>query len=367
MTLQLPASNAADDLWAYVKNSAEACKAVAADPDQAFQLTARWNTVAVISDGSAVPGLGAAGPLAALPLVEEKCRALRRLAGLEARPLVLDVKSLDEAVRTVASLAQSFGAVNLEAFVETEAMELKRRLTDLGDLPVCQDALDALPVVCLAALTNALKAVRKKITDVRLVISGAETEGLALVDFLRLAGLGDVVVCDRSGAICRGRPGPTNWVMEELAQKTNPRQIRGSLAKALAGADALLLLAGGAPLQTKSPATLMAPNSIILSLVDQPDSFFFGATVSAAPNGPLNQLDACLALPGLLRGALDARALAFNAPMKMAAALALSKMVPEAELGAELIVPNAAKPGLVTAMAEAVSAAAAASGVSRLF
>ncbi|MDR1110133.1 MAG: NAD-dependent malic enzyme [Deltaproteobacteria bacterium] len=352
------------DAWAYVPRAMDSCRALASDPAQAFRLTDRWNTVAVVTDGSSVPGLGDIGPLASLPLVEEKGRLLAKLAEISAIPLVLDSRALDDAVTTITTLSPSFGAVNLEAMTEQASMEIKRRLSELDELPVFHDTQDGLPVLCLAALLNALKVVGKKMGGIRLVIASNENEALPMVDFLRLAGAADIVVCDRSGAIHRGRPGATNWIKEELAQKTNPRQAKGSLAKVLPGSDVLVILSQGGP-PVRDLAGPMSPPAVIFNLTGQNVDYGQAAIVADPRAGQANQLSSCLVFPGLLKGVLNARARAINAPMKMAAALALSKLVPEAELGPGFIVPSVGKPNLVSAMAEAVSAAAAASGVSR--
>jgi malate dehydrogenase (oxaloacetate-decarboxylating) len=339
---------------------------VAADPPTAFRLTSRFNTVAVVTDGSAVPGLGDIGPLATLPLVEAKCRLLSEQAGISAWPVAIDSAGVEDAARVVAALTPSLGAVNLEAVGEAGAMIIKRRVADLGELPVYQDNLDGLPVICLAALLNALKVAGKRMADVRLVVSGAEADGLALVDFLRLAGAADVVVCDRLGAVHKGRPGPTNWVKEQLASKTNPRQLKGALAKVAAGADALILLPAHQGATRDLPAAMEAP-AVILDLSGGAAEGLDGAAVYASldPGRP-NCLAPALLFPGLLRGVLDARARQLNAPMKMAAAMTLSRLVPEDALGPGAIVPPLSKPNLVQALAEAVSAAAAASGAGRL-
>jgi malate dehydrogenase (oxaloacetate-decarboxylating) len=220
--------------------------------------------------------------------------------------------------------------------------------------------------MCFAAILNILKVVEKKMNAIKLVIVSGESEGLSLVDFLRLVGVSDIIVCDKAGAIHRGRPGHTNWIKEELALKTNPRQAKGPLAKVISGADVLIVLNSLTPLG-KDLVPAMAPNAVVFNLTDTPSEIFSSAAILATTSSELhNQLSLCLVFPGLFRGTLDARARAINAPMKMAAALALSKLVPEADLGSKLIVPPLSKNNLVSVMAEAVSTAAAASGTSRL-
>ncbi|MDR1297390.1 MAG: NAD-dependent malic enzyme [Deltaproteobacteria bacterium] len=350
----------------YFSRALDSCRALAADPGQAHRLTDKYNSVAVLTDGSSVPGLGDVGPLASLPLVEGKARLMGRLADIAAFPLVVDARTADDVVRTVSALAHSFGAVSLEAMSEATSLEIKRRIQDLGELPVFHDTQDGLPVLCLAAVLNALKVVGKKMAEIRLVIAGTEAEGLPVVDFFRLAGAADIVVCDRTGAIHRGRPGVTNWIKEELALKTNPRQVKGSLTKSLAGADVLILVSQAGP-PGREVVAPMAEGAVVLNLTDQKGADFEQAAVLADTGRERpGRLTGSLVFPGLIRGALDSRARSINAPMKMAAAMALSRLVPEAELSPELIVPGLDKSDLVSAMAEAVSAAAAASGTSRL-
>jgi malate dehydrogenase (oxaloacetate-decarboxylating) len=342
------------------------CRALAGDPDQAPILTGRWNTVAVVTDGSSVPGLGDIGPLASLPLVERKARLMERLAGVIALPLALETRAADEAARAISVLSPSFGAVNLEAMGEASSAGIRRRITEAGGVPVFHDAQDGLPILCLAAALNALQVVGKKMADIRMVVAGTETEALAMVDFFRLAGAADVVVCDRTGAIHRGRAGVTNWVKEELALKTNPRQVKGSLSKTLAGADLLIVLSlPGAP--PKDLFSSMAPRAVVLNLSDcqLPDPGGDAVVADSGGDGP-NELTGSLVFPGLLRGVLNSRATRVDAPMKRAAAMTLATLVPEAELARDFIVPKVSKPNLVAALADSVSAAAAASGASRL-
>ncbi|MDR1486637.1 MAG: hypothetical protein LBT62_01390 [Deltaproteobacteria bacterium] len=344
----------------------EQCRALSSDPSLAYKFTSRFNTVAVITDGSNAPSLGDIGPLASLPLVEQKARLLNQTAQINTLPLVLDSQSLEDTVRTVKSLALSLGAINLEAVNETASMEIKRRLEEIEEVPVLHDNLDALPVLCLAALLNALKVVNKKMNAVKIVLASPESEALSMVDFFRLAGVTDIIVCDKTGAIHPSRPGHTNWVKEELALKTNPRQIKGPLAKVAVDSDVLIVISSAVPIN-KDLVSTMAPQAIIFNLTETTKDNFFGAAVTAGKSDlNSNLLSPYLVVPGLLRGSLDARARVINAPMKMAAALAISKLVPEADLGPSFIIPSVSKHNLVSVLAEAVSTAAAASGVSRL-
>ncbi|MDR1082000.1 MAG: NAD-dependent malic enzyme [Deltaproteobacteria bacterium] len=356
---------------AYAKSSARLCRALADDPGESPRLTSRWNRVAVVTDGSGVPGAGDVGPLPALPYVEKKSAIFRKLAGIEAFPLAIDARNIEETVRVVSALSPSFGAVNLEAVSEPRCLDIKNRLASECDLPVFQDGSDGIPIVCLAALVNSLKLVEKQMESVRIVLSGTEADGMPVAEFLSAAGAGDIIVCDRSGTIHRRRPGPTNWVKERLAKNTNPRQVKGGPAKALSGADVFISLSGP-PVLTRELLSSMARNAILFYLTDcTPDLFSRPETDSGTPviatTCPVlpNQLTACLVFPGLLRGALDARASSITAEMKTAAAMSLASMVPESRLDHELVIPSVLTPGLISSMARAVAEAAEVSGVAR--
>ncbi|MDR1039418.1 MAG: NAD-dependent malic enzyme [Deltaproteobacteria bacterium] len=356
---------------AYSKSSASICRALAEDPGESSRLTSRWNRVAVVTDGSGVPGVGDIGPLPALPYVEKKSAILRKLAGIEAFPLAIDSRNIEETVRVVTALSPSFGAVNLEGVSEPRCLDIKNRLASECDLPVFQDGSDGIPVVCLAALLNSLKLVGKRIENVRIVLSGTEANGMPVAEFLSAAGAGDIIVCDRSGAIHKRRPGPTNWVKERVAMSTNPRQVKGGPAKALSGADVFVSLSGP-PVLTRELLSSMARNAILFYLTDcTPDLFSRPETDSGTPviatTCPVlpNQLTACLVFPGFLRGALDARASSVTIAMKTAAAMSLADMVPESMLDYELVIPRVLTPGLIPNMARAVADAAAASGAAR--
>jgi malate dehydrogenase (oxaloacetate-decarboxylating) len=357
---------------AYLKSSTKLCRVLAQEPDESVKLTNRWNRVAIITDGSGIPGMGDIGPLPALPYVESKALIYKKLADIEAFPLVLASQNIDEIVRTVTILAPSVGAINLEGISESRCLEIKNRLMEQNDLPVFQDNMDAIPIVCLAALLNALKLVKKSIGEVSIVISGSDAEATPIVEFLAEAGAVDIIVCDRAGAIHRGRPGYTNWVMEELAQKTNPRQVKGDHAQALIGADVYLSLSGPPVLNAELIST-MNPHAILFYLSDcTPELFsrrdFHDKPTVVATTCPAlpNQLTNCLVFPGLLRGAIDAMAKIINMPMKMAATLSLANMISADNLDYELIIPQVLRPDLVPTMAKAVSDAAKATGVSQL-
>jgi malate dehydrogenase (oxaloacetate-decarboxylating) len=356
---------------AYARSSASLCRALADDPGESPRLTRRWNRVAVVTDGSGVPGAGDVGPLPALPYVEKKSAILRKLAGIEAYPLAIDSRGAEETVRIISALSPSFGAVNVEAVAEPGGLDVSHRLAEECDLPVFQDGADGIPVVCLAALINSLRLAGKRLETVRIVLSGTEADAMPVAEFLSAAGAGDIIACDRSGAIHRRRPGPTNWVKERLAQRTNPRQVKGGPAKALNGADVFVSLSGP-PVLTRELLSSMARDPVLFYLTDcTPDLFSRPESDAGIPiiatTCPVlpNQLTPCLVFPGLLRGALDARARAVTLEMKMAAARALAAMVPEDRLDHEFVIPQVLTPGLIPSMARAVAEAALASGVAR--
>jgi malate dehydrogenase (oxaloacetate-decarboxylating) len=304
----------------------------------------------------------------ALPYVEKKSAIFRRLAGIEAFPLAIGSRGVEETVQVVAALSPSFGAVNLEAVAEPRCLDIRNRLASALDLPVFQDGADGIPVVCLAALLNSLRLVGKRMETVRIVLSGTEADAMPVAEFLSAAGAGDIIACDRSGAIHRSRPGPTSWVKERLARNTNPRQVKGGPAKALSGADVFVSLSGP-PVLTRELLDSMARDPVLFYLTDcTPDLFSRPETGSGTPviatTCPVlpNQLTPCLVFPGLLRGALDARASTVTHEMKTAAAKALADMVPDDRLDHEMVVPSVLTPGLVPAVANAVAEAAVASG-----
>ncbi|MDR3205442.1 MAG: NAD-dependent malic enzyme [Deltaproteobacteria bacterium] len=361
-----PSQHPHDEDWNYAALSLPISRSITQDPNQAYKLTSSWRNVALVTDGSNVPGLGDAGPLAAMPLIERKGKLLTKLAQITPIPLILANKSPEEAVSALSALRLSFGAVNLVGMNEATAMEVKRRLTENVDTPVFLDNQDGLPILCLAALLNAAVVVNKKVSELKLVILGDENEALPIVDFLHLTGLIEILVVDRSGIIHVGRPGPTNWIKEELAQKTNPSQVKGPLSKALNQADVLIALSNILSV-TKDLIAQMAAEPIVFDLADLNLERLEKKGVFAAVKGPgPNLLSSALVFPGLLRGVLEAKARVLNAPMKMAAALALAKLVPEAELAADFILPKVDKANLVASMAEAVSVAATASGAGRM-
>jgi malate dehydrogenase (oxaloacetate-decarboxylating) len=355
----------------YTPGVAEACREIGRRPEAAYELTNKWNTVAVITDGTAVLGLGDIGPLASLPVMEGKSVLFKRFAGLDSFPLALATTEVDAFVEAVALLTPYFGGINLEDISAPRCFEIERKLIERCDIPVFHDDQHGTAVIALAGILNALKVVGKELPAVRAAMVGAGAAGTAICDFLLAAGLGDIVVCDREGAIHPGRPG-LNWAKKELAAKTNRAGIKGGLAEACKGADIFLGLSGPGIL-TAAMIRAMAPKPIILAManptpeITPAEALAAGAAVVATGRSDYpNQLNNCLGFPGIFKGALSARASAINGPMKAAAAKALAALVPQSELSPTNIIPTVFDPRVVPSMAEAVAQAARLTGVARI-
>ena len=337
---------------AYTPGVAQPCLEIQRDPALSYELTRRHNLCAVITDGSAVLGLGDIGPEAGMPVMEGKCVLFKAFGDVDAFPLCIKTKDVDEFVRTVYLLSGSFGGINLEDIAAPRCFEIERKLKELCDIPIFHDDQHGTAVITLAGITNALKVVNKQLAEVSIVISGAGAAAMAIARLLLSAGAKDVVLCDRRGAIFTGRPEGMNAAKEEIAALTNPRGCRGSLADALKGADVFIGV---------SAPGLVTPE------IFPADAKAAGAAVAASGRSDFpNQINNVLAFPGIFRGALDARASDINEEMKLAAAAALAGLVSEEELSADCIIPAAFDPRVCPAVAEAVAAAARASGVARI-
>ena len=356
---------------AYTPGVAQPCLEIRKDPAQSYELTRRWNTVAVITDGTAVLGLGDIGPEAGMPVMEGKCVLFKAFGGVDAIPLCLRSKDVDEIVNTVALLAGSFGGINLEDISAPRCFEIERRLKERCDIPVFHDDQHGTAIITLAGLLNALKVVGKKLSEVRVVTSGAGAAGVAIVQLLQRMGLRQVLLTDINGILWQGR-GDLDPFRDALAGATNPEGIKGSLAQAIRGADVFIGVSAPGVLTREMVAT-MARDPIIFACANPtpeifPDEAKAGgaAVVSTGRSDFPNQVNNVLAFPGVFRGALDVRASDINDEMKIAAAQALAGLVSEDELCADYILPAAFDPRVKDAVAAAVAEAARRTGVARI-
>lgn len=356
---------------AYTPGVAEPCLEIQKDVNKSYELTRRWNTVAVVTDGTAVLGLGDIGPEAGMPVMEGKCLLFKEFGGVDAIPLCIRSKDVDEIVNTVALLAGSFGGINLEDISAPRCFEIERKLKERCDIPVFHDDQHGTAVIMLAGLINALKVVGKRLEDVKIVTSGAGAAGIAIIKLLVSAGAGNVVMTDRTGAIYNGRPG-LNPAKQEIAEITNPARESGSLADAIKGADVFIGVSAPGVL-TAQMVQSMAKDAIVFACANPTPEIFpdeakrAGAVVvSTGRSDYPNQINNVLAFPGIFRGALDARASDINDEMKFAAAYALAGMVKDAELSCDNILPQAFDEGVGETVAEAVREAAVKSGVARI-
>ena len=353
---------------AYTPGVAQPCLEIQADPTQSYELTGRWNTVAVVTDGTAVLGLGDIGPEAAMPVMEGKCVLFKAFGGVDAVPLCVASKDVDEIVNTVALLQGSFGGVNLEDIAAPRCFEIERKLKERCDIPIFHDDQHGTAVVVLAALTNALKVVGKDIRNVRVVTCGAGAAGIAIIRLLIARGLTDVIMCDRTGAIYEGRPG-LNPAKAEIAAITNRDKRSGTLAEMLVGAD--VFIGVSAPgMVTPEMVKTMAKDAILFPMANPTPEIMpdlakeAGAAVVGTGRSDFpNQINNVLAFPGIFRGTFDVRASDINDEMKIAAAEALAGLVPEEKLSAEYILPYAFDEAVRPAVAQAVAEAARKSGV----
>jgi malate dehydrogenase (oxaloacetate-decarboxylating) len=359
-----------DDLsMAYTPGVARVCEAIATNSDAAWTLTVKSNTVAVVSDGSAVLGLGDIGPEAAMPVMEGKALLFKEFGGVDAFPLCLATNDVDEIVAVVKAVAPGFGGINLEDIAAPRCFEIEQRLRAELDIPVFHDDQHGTAIVVLAALVNALKVVGKQLADVKIVVSGAGAAGIATVDTLLEAGARHIVACDRAGAIHTDRENLTP-VKTAFAQRTNPHNQRGSADDVLAGADVFIGLSSSGAVSAKAIRT-MAQNAIVFAMANptpevQPEEIHDFATVIATGRSDYpNQINNVLAFPGVFRGALDAQATDITDTMKVAASRALASVIPENELGPEYIIPSVFNRDVAPHIAEAVAAAAQTDAVAR--
>ena len=354
---------------AYTPGVAQPCLEIQKDIDRSYELTRRWNLCAVITDGSAVLGLGDIGPEAGMPVMEGKCVLFKSFADVDAFPLCVKTKNVDEFVQTVYNISGSFGGINLEDIASPRCFEIERKLKEKCDIPVFHDDQHGTAVISLAGLTNALKVVGK--TDPRIIVSGAGAAAISITRLLISAGYKDVTLCDRRGAIWEGRDG-LNWIKEEMSHITNPAGLRGSLSDVINGAD--VFIGVSAPgLLTGSMVRSMAKDPIIFACANPTPEIFpeeakaaGAAVVCTGRSDYPNQINNVLAFPGIFRGAFDVRASDINEEMKMAAAAALAGLVSDEELSADYVIPRAFDPRVGKTVAAAVAEAARRSGVARI-
>ena len=356
---------------AYTPGVAQPCLEIQKDIDKSYELTRRWNTVAVITDGTAVLGLGDIGPEAGMPVMEGKCVLFKEFGGVDAIPLCVRSKDVDEIVNTVSMLLGSFGGVNLEDISAPRCFEIEKRLKEVSDIPIFHDDQHGTAVITLAGLINALKVVGKDINDIKVVTSGAGAAGIAIIKLLISNGLKNVIMTDRTGAIYEGREG-LNPIKEEMAKITNRNMEKGTLAEVIKGADVFIGVSAPGTL-TQDMVRTMAKDPIIFACANPTPEIFpddakaaGAAVVSTGRSDYPNQVNNVLAFPGIFRGALDVRASDINDEMKIAAANAIAGVVSDEELNPEYILPDAFDPRVGKAVAAAVSEAARKSGVARI-
>lgn len=356
---------------AYTPGVAEPCKEISKDVDLSYKYTRRGNMVAVITDGTAVLGLGDIGPEAGMPVMEGKCALFKTFADVDAFPLCVRSKDVDDIVKTVSLLAGSFGGVNLEDISAPRCFEIERRLKECCDIPIFHDDQHGTAVVTAAALINALKLVGKKLDDIKVVTSGAGAAGIAIIKLLVSLGLKNVVMCDRHGAIYKGRDN-LNKEKEEMAEICNQNMEKGTLAEVLKGADVFIGVSAPGTV-TEEMVQSMADKPILFPMANpvpeiMPDlAKKAGAAVVGTGRSDFpNQINNVLAFPGIFRGALDVRAKDINDEMKVAAAYAIASLVDEDKLSPDYIIPNAFDKRVSKAVAEAVAEAARKTGVARI-
>ena len=356
---------------AYTPGVAEPCLEIQKDVDLSYKYTRRHNLVAVITDGTAVLGLGDIGPEAGMPVMEGKCALFKAFADVDAFPLCIKSKDVDEIVNTVRLLSGSFGGVNLEDISAPRCFEIERKLKEVCDIPIFHDDQHGTAVVVLAAMMNALKLVKKDIRDIKVVTSGAGAAGIAIIKLLVSMGLKNVIMCDRTGAIYEGREG-LNSEKLEMAKITNRNLEKGSLKDVIKGADVFIGVSAPGTV-TKEMVKSMAENPILFPManpvpeINPIDAKEAGAAVVGTGRSDYpNQINNVLAFPGIFRGALDVRARDINDEMKVAAAKAIAGLVSDEELNAEYIIPNAFDKRVGKAVSEAVKKAAIETGVNRI-
>ena len=356
---------------AYTPGVAQPCLEIEKAPEKSYELTSRHNLCAVITDGSAVLGLGNIGPEAGMPVMEGKCVLFKAFGGVDAFPLCIKTQDVDTFVETVYQISGSFGGVNLEDIAAPRCFEIEQKLKQRCDIPIFHDDQHGTAVITLAGLVNGLRVVKKDRTQVNVVISGAGAAAVSIAKLLLAAGFVHITMCDRKGAIYQGRDG-LNWIKEEMSLITNLDKRAGSLAEMLVGADVFIGVSSPGLVSVEMVRS-MAKDPIIFACANPTPEIFpdaareGGARIIATGRSDFpNQINNVLAFPGIFRGAFDVRASDINDEMKLAAAEALAKLIPDEELNEEHIIPEAFDPRVGPAVAKAVAEAAKRSGVARL-
>ena len=367
----VPVATKEDLSLAYTPGVAQPCLEINEDVNKSYELTRRHNLCAVVTDGTAVLGLGDIGPEAGMPVMEGKCVLFKAFGDVDAFPLCVKSKDVDEIVNTIYMISGSFGGVNLEDISAPRCFEIERKLKEKCDIPIFHDDQHGTAIVTLAGLLNALKVVGKKKEEVRIVTSGAGAAAISIVKLLLSAGFKNIIMTDRAGAIYAGRE-KLNWIKEEMAQVTNLEKTAGSLADVIVGADVFIGVSAPGTLTTEMVKT-MAKDAIVFACANPtpeifPDDAKAGGArvISTGRSDYPNQVNNVLAFPGIFRGTFDVRASDINEEMKMAAAMAIANLISDEELNEEYIIPKAFDERVGAAVAKAVAEAARASGVARI-
>lgn len=368
----VPVSDERDLSLAYTPGVARPCLEIQKDVDKSYELTRRHNMCLVVTDGTAVLGLGDIGPEAGMPVMEGKCVLFKEFGGVDAFPLCIKSKDVDEIVRTIYLISGSFGGINLEDIAAPRCFEIEDRLKELCDIPVFHDDQHGTAVITLAGLINALKVVGKKKEDVRIVVNGAGAAATSITKLLLNYGFADITMCDRTGAIYEGREAGMNPVKEKMAKLTNPQKLQGKLETIVKGSDIFIGVSAPGALTTEMVRT-MAKDAVIFACANPTPEIFpeeakaGGAAIVATGRSDFpNQINNVLAFPGIFRGAFDVRAREINEEMKMAASKALAELITPEELHADYIIPAAFDKRVGKAVAEAVAEAARSTGAARI-
>ena len=365
-----PLKTRADLSMAYTPGVARICDAIYKDPDKVFTLTIKRNTVAIVTDGTAVLGLGDIGPAAALPVMEGKAMLFKEFAGVDAFPICLNTKDPDEIVRTVKAISTVFGGINLEDIAAPRCFQIEERLREELDIPVFHDDQHGTAVVVLAALINALKLVGKQMGDVKVVVNGVGAAGVACTKIIMAAGVQNIVGCDQTGALYRGRRENMNWMKDWYAQNTNPNGEQGTVHEVIKGADVFLGLSVPGVIDAED-VKAMAEKPIVFAMANPvpeimpEDAAPYVAVMATGRSDYPNQINNVLSFPGIFKGALGCRAARINEEMKLAAANAIASIISDTELHPEYIVPSVFDKRVAEAVAREVEAAAYQTGVAR--